>query len=88
MKFRMTSEEGVKVAATPMTEEDYHKVKAEIAMTRFQGVDNPFTGEVGIDGVKLRRRGYFEIANEITDEEVQTRWASTTGQSLRVERIS
>lgn len=52
-------------------EEDYHKVKAEIAMARFQGADNPFTGEVDEDGVKLRRRGYFEIANEITDEDVR-----------------
>ena len=59
-----------------MTEKDYHRVKAEIAMARFKGADNPFTGEVDEDGVKLRRRGYFEIANEITDEEIQARRAA------------
>lgn len=68
-----------------MTEEDYHRVKAEIAMARFQGADNPFTGEVDEDGVKLRRRGYFEIANEITDEEIRARWAAErTGVALSV----
>ena len=66
-----------------MTEEDYHKAKAEIAMARFQGADNPFTGEVDEYGVKLRRRGYFEIANEITDEEIRARWASTAGRNER-----
>ena len=64
-----------------MTEEDYHEVKAEIAMSRFQGADNPFTGETDEYGVKLRRRGYFEIANEITDEEVRARWASAAGRA-------
>jgi len=60
-----------------MTDEDYHKAKAEIAMARFLGADNPFTGEAGEDGVKLRRRGYFEIANEITDEEIRAHWTAS-----------
>lgn len=70
--------------ARPMTDADRHAIKAEIAMARFKGPDNPPTGEVDSDGVQLRKRGYFEIASEVTDEEVLAHWMASGSKAVNL----
>lgn len=67
------------MSARSMTDADHHAIKAKIAMARFNGPNNPHTGEVDPAGVRLRKRGYFEIADEVTDEEVLAHWTMSSG---------
>ena len=75
-------------ATRQMTDDDRHAVRAEIAMARFKGPDNPLTGEVDSDGVQLRKRGYFEIANEVTDEEVLAHWTAARSKAAATAPIA
>lgn len=75
-------------ATRQMTDDDRHAIRAEIAMARFKGPDNPFTGEVDSYGVQLRKRGYFEIANEVTDEEIQAHWTASRSKAAAAAPIA
>lgn len=59
-----------------MTEHEFHEAKARLAFQKFTGDDNPLTGETDEYGTPLRVRSYFEIAKEITDDEVAAFHAS------------